>query len=157
MGPLCLDAVASVRSLVERYWDDSCRRGLAADADFDVRADSARLRRDVGHADIFLQERRGAPAGDAARFLAADPHGVAVASNALIEHFKADELARNAGFFLARKHVAAEKGGLFHLTDPAQPGFPGRGGVVNFMAVEAHAGLQAKRVARAEAAGNHFG
>ena len=63
---------------------------------------------------------------------------------------------RDAGFFCARKNVAAEKGGLFHLADPAQPGFPGRGGVVEFVTVEAHAGLEPQRVARAEATGNHL-
>ena len=82
-------------------------RGLAANADFDLRADGGGLRRNVGHADIFFQEWRGAAAGDAASFASGDQYRVAVAADALIEHFEADELARQAGFFLARQYIAA--------------------------------------------------
>ena len=115
------------------------------------------VRRNVSHADIFLQKRRGAAAGDASSFVPADEHRVTVAPDALIEHLEADKLARQPRLFLLREDVAPEKWGLFQFADPAKSRFPRRGGLVNFMAVEAHACFEAQSIARAEAAGNHAG
>ena len=57
--------------------------------------------------------------------------------------------------FLRDQDVAPQKFSLVRFADPAQIRFPCRRRVVNFMPVEAHAGFQAQRVARAQAAGQH--
>ena len=70
-----------------------------------------------------------------------------------VQHLEADQCALNAALLLLDQHVAAEEFALVGFADPAEAGFPERGGLVNFVAVEAHAGFEAQRVARAEAAG----
>ena len=66
------------------------------------RPERARFRRNVGHADIFLQKRRRAAAGDAARFASRQRHRIAVAPDALVEHLEAHQLALDAGSAFAR-------------------------------------------------------
>src|SRR5260370_41825020 len=96
--------------LVKRQRHDFCRGILRSNADADLRPWSARFYRDVGHADILFEKRRGRSAGDAPGFLAiANDHGIAIASNHTILHLETGENAADSGLLLGEQSVSPEE------------------------------------------------
>src|SRR5208282_1309216 len=90
-------------------------------------------------------------------FAPLDRDRISVAADALIEHLKTHQLARDTVLFLPRQNGAAEKGALAKFADPAKARFERRGFGVNLVPVQAHPRFEAQRVPRAEPAGNHPG
>ena len=105
---------------------------------------------------FFLRNGAGGAAGDFADGLAGEREdGVAVAGDAAVDHFEADEPALGAACALdgAEGFGAYEVGAFVELAVAAQVGFEDVDGVGDFVAVEGHGGLEAEGVAGAEAAG----
>src|SRR5688572_13537666 len=75
--------------LVERHRHDLGGHAAAADVDLDGLPGLRGRRRDVGHADRALEERRLRAAGDFAGFDAVDDHRAAGAGDAAIDHLEA--------------------------------------------------------------------
>src|SRR5260370_33363118 len=141
------------RPLIKRQRYDSWRSLLRSNADADLRPWSARFYREVGHADVLFEKRRGRSAGDAAGFLAiANDHGIAIASNHTILHLETGENAAGSGLLLGEQSVSPEEIPFGRLANPAQIRFPNRGRVVNFVAVDAHAGFEPQGGASAQTA-----
>ena len=109
----------------------------------------------IRHANILLQKRRGRPAGYAAGRLAANRNGAGVARDQAILHLESHKRSIDPFFFLTDQDIAAEEFSLGRFANPAQTRLPRRRRLVNFMAVKAHGGFEAQRVARAQAAGQH--
>ena len=81
-------------------------------------------------------------------------HGVPVARNAAVDHFQADELALwAAGGLNGEQSFTADELALVELEPAVKAGFEDVDLFRDFVAVEAHAGLEAQGVARAQAAG----
>ena len=93
-------------------------------------------------------------AGDHADLGAAVMHRVAVAGDGAVEHFEADNLPGDALGLLAHQHVAADELALVPADNPAQITLHDRAGLVHVVAVQAHGGFEAQRVARPQAGGH---
>ena len=77
-----------------------------------------------------------------------------MARNAPVHHLEAHQAARHAlGLLPLQQGATREVLPLDEFGNPPQPGLDGRGSVVQVIAVEAEAHLEAKRVARAQAYG----
>src|SRR5580704_19578370 len=109
-------------SLIKGQGDDARRRQLSSNADFNIRPDGARCRRDVRHSYIFLQERRRTTTCYAPCFATRNRNRISVAANALIEHFESYKLACEPRLLLFRQNVAAEESAFVHFADPAEAG-----------------------------------
>ena len=152
-----LDASTYCGPFVERQRHDARRRRLSANADFDFRSDGARFRRNIGHADIFLQKRRGPP-------LVTRPASWPPIRQDSRRGRCVYRASRSRRVYAAARIASAaraaslpRKRAFSSLQIQPSPASQRRGGVVNFMAVEAHARFQSQSVPRAQAAGNHAG
>src|SRR5208282_530774 len=80
-------------------------------------------------------------------------HFVAVTTNPPPAHLEADQLSRQAAFFLFAQRLAADEVALVELHDPGEVGFERRDRRVDFVAVQSHLAFEAQSIARAEPAG----
>src|SRR6185436_4202448 len=87
----------------------------------------------------------------------ADISIVAVTRDPAIEHLEADDPARGADRFLLAQDGGADEVVLLPADDPAEIRFHRRRRLVDVVAVEAHAGFEAQRVAGAEPARDDAG
>ena len=128
---------------------------FAADLDADLCAYLGVCALDVAHADAYRAAGGHTAGCDCAyRTAVAVGDGVFRTGYAALLKLKAYELAGCALGTLAHVEVAVDEvlalGGLGY---PSETGLDGRCGVVDFVAVEAEAHLEAERVARAETCG----
>src|SRR5690606_35600728 len=137
--------------LVERRTHDFGGRRLVTDHDLDG---GARLRcfgRDVCHADTLPRGR----ADDAARHdtarLTVDAHAVAVPREAALLHHEADAFLPAAAPLQLRERAPADEVALVELDDPAEARLERRVVLVEVVAVQRVAHLEAERVTGAEA------
>ena len=110
------------------------------------------LDRQVGHADGLLHVRRLRSAGDHTDFGVADIRVVAVAADAALQHLETDNPAPRAARLLLAQGGRTDEVVLLPADDPVQVRFDRGRGLVDVVAVEAHARFEAEGVARAEAA-----
>ena len=75
-----------------------------------------------------------------------------IASNAAIGNLKAYQFASDAFLFLFLQTLAPDEVSLVEFGDPTQVSFQQRGGLVDFVAIQTHAGFQAQCVPRGETA-----
>ena len=73
-----------------------------------------------------------------------------MAGYAAVDHLEADKEAFDALFLLSFQHIAADKIAFTELDDPVEAGFERRRGLIDVVAVQAHAGLEAEGVAGAQ-------
>src|SRR5476651_375628 len=144
-------------SLVKRHRYDARAGAAAADVDVELGVWRGVLDRQIRHADGLLQVRRLRAAGDDPGFRVADVGVVAVTADAALEHLEADDLARRAARLLLAQRAGADEVVFLPADDPVEVRFDRGRRLVDVVAVEAHAGFEAQRVARAEAAGNDVG
>src|SRR6516225_2246339 len=144
------------RALVERHGDDRGAGPAPADVDIEFSARRRVLDRQVHHANGLLEKRRLRATGDRSGSAAParDVDLVTGTRNAALEQLEADDLARRPVRFLRAEGAGAEEVLFVPADDPAQVGLEHRRGLVDVVAVEAHARLEAEGVARAEPARN---
>src|SRR5712691_4346209 len=145
-------AVSSLRSsTVKGCLDYRSGNVLAADADGEGCSDLRKRRRDVRQRDVLSHGGSVGPARHVADDLPVLCDLVAVTSDAALHDKTGDFPLRPRGL-LRRDHVAARE--LFvELARPAEPRLDRVGGLVDVIAVEGEARLEAQRVARAQADG----
>src|SRR5262245_6565968 len=148
---------ALLLSLVERHRHDARARALAADVDVELAAGGGVLDGQVRHADRLLQIRRLRPAGDDAGPGVADVDVVAVPRDAAVEHLEPGDLPRRPVRLLRAQRRGADEVVFLPADDPVQIRFHRGRRLIDVVAVKPHAGLEAQRVARAEAAGHDAG
>src|SRR6266566_2552976 len=141
-GSLCDPAV-------ERRFDYRSGNVLAANADAERRSDLRERRRDVRQGDVLFDRRSVGAAGHATDDRPAVRDLVAMASHAAIDDEPGDLPVRSRGL-LRGDHVAPGER-FVELAGPAEAGLDRVGGLIDVVAVEREASLQAERVARAEA------
>src|SRR6187551_3378814 len=95
--------------LVERHRHDLRGHAAAADVDLEGLPGLRRRRRDVGHADRALEERRLRAAGDLAGVDAVDDHRTAAAGDAAVDHLEADDAPGHAGRLLRVERRLADE------------------------------------------------
>src|SRR4051812_38164929 len=95
----------ALRSFVERQWDDACGRGPSTYVDGEIGPWRGEFGRNIGQADRLLQERGLSAAGDDADSLVTGNHCIAVARDAAVDHFEADQLARDALLLLLAQAI----------------------------------------------------
>src|ERR1035438_7122593 len=145
-----------LRTLVKRRRNHLALYRLVADFHRHFAADGGVLQGHVGQRDVLLQEWRVRTAGDVADLLALQiEHLVAVARNAAIHRLQANQRALDAFVLGALQRRAAGEVAFLHLEEALQAGFPHIDRVGNLMPVERQPAFQAKRVARAQPAGNN--
>src|ERR1041385_840133 len=148
-----IESTPSFGAFVERRRDNA-RSGLfSSDQDAEFRAWRRFSERKIREADRFFQRRRMRPAGDHADLFLAVDDWVAVAADAALDHLESHQLPARSLGLLALQDVAAVEVALLQLDDPSEVRLQRGGGVVDVVAVQGHLGLEAQRVARAEAAG----
>ncbi len=76
---------------------------------------------------FFFRERRRTARSDFANSLAVDHNVLIVACDPAFRHFKADQLALHAGFFLLCQRVASNEVAFIQFADPAEVCFEQRG------------------------------
>src|SRR5579872_371287 len=123
-------------SSTEGKLDKFCLEEFVPDLDINDRIQGGRCRLYIAHPDRFT-ERRALRAG---RDAADGPAGrvfdlIIVARNPLVDHFKTDQLAGDAGCLLFFQDLPG--GEVFgEFRDPAQTGLKGAGAVVDIISVE---------------------
>src|SRR6266568_3388337 len=113
-------------AFVERRGDDAGPGLSAADHDHELCAGRRFLQRKIREADRFFQCRRMGAAGDDADLLVAVDDGVAVASDAAVDHLESDELPPRSLGVLTLQDVAAEEVAFVELDDPSEVGLERR-------------------------------
>src|SRR5258708_7794808 len=144
-------------TFIERHRHDARAGAAAADVDVERRVERRMLDRQIRHADGLLQIRRLRAAGDVADLGVADVGVVAVAADAAIEHLEADDFPLRAARLLLAQRARADKVVFLPAHDPVQVRFHSRRRLVDVVAVEAHTGFEAQRVARTETARDDVG
>ena len=148
--------LSQLGALVERRGDYFALYDLATNFNAQFSALGGMGERDVGEGDVLLEKGRGRAAGDLADGLAVRvKHLVAVAGDAALNGFKADEDSVEAALFLLHKGGVADELSLFQFDEAIETGLPGSNGVGDFVSVEGERAFEAERVARAEAAGQN--
>src|SRR5690606_4112838 len=117
------------------------------------RTDGGELGRDVGQADGLLEGGAHGPRGDHAHFPSVVEDRIAAAGDATVLEGEAHELSVHALGALAKQRLLADEIVLVELDHPVEAGLEGRVFPGELVAVEAERRLQAKGIARAQAAG----
>src|SRR5712692_3057205 len=140
-------AVSSLRSsTVKRCLHYRSGNVLSADADPERRSDLRKWRWDVGQRDVLFDGRSVGAARDVAHDFPVLRDLVAMASDAAVDHQTGDLPLRSLGL-LRGDHIAAGEL-LVELARPAQARLDRVGGLVDVVAVEGEARLEAEGVTR---------
>src|SRR5690242_16550019 len=138
----------------ERELHHLCGQAVAAAVDLEPGAGLGRVGGQVGGADAVAEGGTQGPAPDDVDFSAVVEHRIAAAGEAAPLELEADQPASDAAELLDLERLdALERRALVELHDPAEVGLERRDGIVDLVAVEGVAHLEAERVAGAEADG----
>ena len=138
---------------VEGHGGDGGGDMAAADVDVYLRAPLSDGHGNEAHADVEVEGRGTAPAGDLADDLPFVEDGLAVPGNAPGVHDETGEPAVGALVFHLNQSFLAGEGAGGQVNETAQARLEGVDGGVHVVAVEAEAGFEAEAVPGDEAAG----
>src|SRR5215213_2063902 len=92
-----------------------------------------------------------------AHSVAIDDDFLVIACNTAVRYFEAHEFALNAFSFLIGQRLATGEVAFIQLAYPAEVRFEQRGGLIDVVAIERHAGFESESVARGESTRQHAG